>query len=88
LLWLAIYGHLFRESLACSRAQDAVLRYIGVAGIAAVVASMSYMMLDLFADDKSVQILFFVPVVVTAAARIVRESSRNVDEEMILSLKE
>ncbi len=89
LLWLAIYAHLFRESLACSRAQDTVLRYVGVAGIAAMVASMSYMMLDLFADDKSVQILFFVPLIVTAAARIVRESERNADEEMILDfLKE
>lgn len=81
LLWLAIYAHLFREALACSRAQDAVLRYIGVAGIATILASMSYMMLDLFADDKSVQILLFVPLLVTAAARIVRESE-SVSEKM------
>lgn len=89
LLWLAIYAHLFRESLACSRSPDMVLRYIGVAGMAAVLASMSYMMLDLFADDKSVQILFFVPLVVTAAARIVRELSCDADENFFLSsLKE
>jgi O-antigen ligase len=73
-LWLCMYVHLFREAKACSLSRDPVLRYIGVGGMAAVLASMSYMMLDLFADDKSVQILFFVPLVVTAAARIVRET--------------
>lgn len=89
LLWLVIYAHLFRESLVSSRAQDNVLSYIGVAGMATVLASMSYMMLDLFADDKSMQILFFVPVIVTAAARIVRESGRNTGEKIIRdSLKE
>lgn len=80
LFWLAIYAHLFRESLVCSRAQDTVLRYVGVAGMAAVLASMSYMMLDLFADDKSVQILFFIPLIVTAAARIARESGSSAGE--------
>jgi hypothetical protein len=73
-----LYVHLLREAWACARAQDRVLRYIGMAGVGVVTASASYMMLDLFADDKSVQILFFIPVVVTAAARIVRESPRQI----------
>lgn len=73
-IWLLIYAHLFREALVCSRAKDYLLRYIGVAGLSAVIASMSYMMLDLFADDKSLQILLFVPLLVTVAARVVRET--------------
>ena len=74
LIWLAIYYHLFREALFCSRARDPVLRFVGVGGMGAILASMSYMMLDLFADDKSLQILFFIPVLITACARIVRET--------------
>lgn len=74
IMWIAIYVYLFREALACSRARDYLLRYIGVAGVAAVVASMFYMMLDLFADPKTLQVLFFIPVLVTAAARIVKET--------------
>lgn len=75
LLWISIYVYLLREAWGCSRSQDKVLRYIGLGGFAAICASMSYMMLDLFADDKSVQILFFVPVLITAAARIARETA-------------
>ena len=75
LLWVSIYIYLLREAWGCSRSQDKVLRYIGLGGFAAICASMSYMMLDLFADDKSVQILFFVPVLITAAARIAREQA-------------
>lgn len=84
-LWLTIYVYLFREALACSRARDMVLRYVGLGGMAAVLASVSYMMLDLFSDDKSVQILFFIPVLTTAAARLVRETEGNAAQSISAS---
>lgn len=80
LLWLCIYIHLLREAWFCSKSRDKVVRYVGLGAFAAVAASMSYMMLDLFADDKSVQILFFVPILATAAARIARDIEAREEE--------
>jgi len=80
LLWLWLYAHLLREAWLCAGAHDPLLRYMGLGCLAAVVASMSYMMLDLFADDKSVQVLFFVPVLMSALARIVRNQTHNNNE--------
>lgn len=75
LIWLALYVHLLREAWFCARSSDRVYRYAGLGCFAAVVASMNYMMLDLFSDDKSVQILFFIPVLMTAIARLAREQA-------------
>jgi len=36
-----------------------------------------YMMLDLFSDDKSMQVLFFVPALMCAGARIAIQESRS-----------
>ncbi|WP_374337512.1 O-antigen ligase family protein [Methyloversatilis sp.] len=76
-LWVSIYIHLLRAAWrgACSR--DAFLRFLGLGCLATIAASMSYMMLDLFADDKSVQILFFVPIIATVVDRLARTAARE-----------
>lgn len=72
ILWASMYLHLLREAWRCGQAKDRVLRYLGIGCLGSVVASTSYMMLDLFSDDKSMQVLLFVPVLMTAAARVAR----------------
>jgi O-antigen ligase len=67
LLWL--YLAFARGAWHCSRSADRVFQLVGIAGLAVVVASLTYMMLDLFDDDKSMEFLLFVPVFVSAAAR-------------------
>ncbi|MGH6888121.1 MAG: O-antigen ligase family protein [Rhizomicrobium sp.] len=73
LLWLMVYWLFFRDALKCARSKDPFFRAIGIAGIAYFAAAMIYMNLDLFDNDKSIQLLIFIPLLVTAVARCVRD---------------
>jgi putative inorganic carbon (HCO3(-)) transporter len=70
ILWLMIFWTFFMEAKICSRSSDALLRYTGVAGMAIVLVALIYMMLDLFADDKTLQVVLFPLVVVSSAYRL------------------
>ncbi|MDA8093256.1 MAG: O-antigen ligase family protein [Betaproteobacteria bacterium] len=73
LLWLLLYRVFLRDALRCLKSRDRFYRFVGVAGLAYLLAALVYMNVDLFDDTKSIEVLLFVPVVVTAVARLVRE---------------
>ncbi|MDA8383188.1 MAG: O-antigen ligase family protein [Betaproteobacteria bacterium] len=73
LLWLLLYRAFLRDALRCLEARDRFYRFVGIAGLAYLLAAVVYMNVDLFDDAKSIEVLLFVPVVVTAVARLVRE---------------
>lgn len=70
LLWLMVFKTLFKEVKISSRSKDPLLRFTGVAGMAVILVALIYMMLDLFADDKTLQVLLFPLIVVSAAYRL------------------
>lgn len=73
-LWLAIVFQSFRDAVRCSRARDPFLRAVGLGGIGICIVAALYMSFDLFADDKTMQVLLFPLIVVGAAARIATRS--------------
>lgn len=74
-LWLMIFYEFFKDALLCSRTKDPLLRFTGVAGIGIVFVAIVYMNLDLFADDKTLQILLFPLLVISAACRLSQKKS-------------
>lgn len=74
-LWLLLYWAFLRDALLCFRSVDPFYRAVGIAGIGYIVAAVTYMNLDLFNDDKSIEILFFVPVLISAVARCARSKA-------------
>lgn len=76
-LWLAVFKTTFNEAKTCSRARDPLLRFTGVAGLAVILVALIYMMLDLFADDKTMQTLLFPLIVVSAAYRLLENNTQR-----------
>lgn len=75
ILWLGLYWQFFKDALKCSKSEDKFYSFIGTAGIGCVVSTCTYMMFDLFADDKTLQILLFTPVFVSAVSRLATAKS-------------
>lgn len=71
-LWLMIIYQFFKQAKECSRYKDPLLRYTGVAGMAIVLVASLYMMLDLFTDEKTLEVLLFPMLVIVAANKIGR----------------
>jgi len=70
IIWLLMFKMFFTEARICSRSNDKLLRFTGVAGMAIVLVILEYMMLDLFADDKTLQVILLPLTVVSAAYRL------------------
>lgn len=77
ILWLCLFYEFYQDARRCSCADDPLLRYLGVAGVGIVIVAVVYMNVDLFADDKTLQILLFPLVVVSAAARLAARHSES-----------
>ncbi|MDI1297796.1 O-antigen ligase [Methylotenera sp.] len=77
LLWLMIFYEFYRDAKSCSKSKDPLLRFIGIAGLGIVLVAVVYMNLDLFADDKTLQILLFPLLVITAANRVAIKQARD-----------
>jgi O-antigen ligase len=60
----------FKHALRAARAHDRVLLWAGLGIFGAFFATQVYMMLDLFADDKTMELLLIVPVLAMIADRI------------------
>ncbi len=70
LLFVWFQWRVFRHALRAARAHDRVLLWAGLGIFGAFFAMQVYMMLDLFADDKTLELLFIVPVLAMIADRL------------------
>jgi O-antigen ligase len=75
-LWLWLFWVMVRYPWRCSRAPDPFYRFFGIAGAGVTTGLLVYLNSDLFADDKSFQIMFLIPVLLCAAQRHVRHAAR------------
>lgn len=73
-IWLWIFYNFFIEAKKCSTSRDPLLRFIGVGGIGAVLVVVIYMNLDLFATDKTLQVVLFPLIFISAAYRISQQN--------------
>lgn len=80
MLWLGLYWQLLKEAWQCTKSVDQFYRYLGIAGVGCIVSTTTYMMLDLFSDDKTVQILLFTPIFVSAVGRLARLEKIQIEE--------
>lgn len=76
-IWLMIFYEFYQDAKRCSRAQDPFFRYLGVGGRGIVLVAVVYMNVDLFADDKTLQILLFPLVIISAAYKLHRQSGQR-----------
>lgn len=76
-LWLCIFYVLFSNARQCSLSREPLYRFLGVAGMAATLVALIYMGLDLFVEDKTLQILLFPLLVVSAANRLANKGIRH-----------
>ena len=75
-LWLALFWVMVRYPWRCSRSPDPFYGFFGIAGAGVTTGLLVYLNSDLFADDKSFQIMFLIPVLLCTAERHVREAAR------------
>jgi O-antigen ligase len=75
LIWILILKNFFDDARKCASSKDSLFRFVGVAGLATSVALSIYMMLDLFADDKTLQVILFPLLVTSAAYRLSKKSN-------------
>lgn len=76
-LWLLIFYSFYQDAKNCSQSKDPLLRFTGIAGLGIVLVAVMYMNLDLFADDKTLQILLFPLLVISAASKIATKQVRE-----------
>ena len=72
IIWLLIFYEFFKDAKSCALSKDKFFRFVGVGGLGIVLVACVYMNLDLFADDKTLQILLFPLVIIGAAANLNR----------------
>ncbi len=75
-LWFLL--SLFKMTLRSLRTTDKFLLLTAIGAAAGFWANVCYMSFDLFADDKTVEILLFVPVLILSLSRIVKTTTREV----------
>jgi O-antigen ligase len=73
-LWLMIFYEFYKDARVCSKAQDPFFRFLGVGGLGIVLVAVVYMNVDLFADDKTLQILLFPLVIISAASKLYKQT--------------
>lgn len=76
ILWLALFWVIVRYPWRFSRSPDGFYRFFGIAGAGVTTGLVVYLNSDLFADDKSFQIMFLIPVLLAVADRHVRDAAR------------
>ena len=75
LIWVMIFYAFYSDAKQCSLSTDKLYRFIGVAGLGVTSVAVIYMNLDLFADDKTLQVLLFPLVFVSACNRLSKQAS-------------
>jgi hypothetical protein len=76
-LWLWIWYCFYSDAKKLSALKEPLFRYLGVAGLGVVLVSVVYMNVDLFSEDKTMQVLLFPLVLISAASRIGQQRARN-----------
>lgn len=71
-LWLAIFYGFYHAARRLSRHPQQFFSYLGMAGMGVLTVSLVYMNIDLFSDDKTMQVLFYPLIFILAAERISR----------------
>lgn len=74
IIWLWIFYNFVIEAKKCADSRDTLYRFIGVGGIGAVLVVVIYMNLDLFATDKTLQVVLFPLIFISAAYRISQQN--------------
>jgi O-antigen ligase len=77
-LFMWFIFRVYKLMLACLRASDTILLFAGFGITGAFWAILSYMSLDLFADDKTVELLLFVPVLIISLSQAVQNNEREI----------
>lgn len=72
-IWLLILYFFYRDANICLRGEDGLGKYLGISGYALLTVATIYMMLDLFNTDKSVQIILFPLLIVSATAKLIKQ---------------
>ena len=69
-IWLWFFVEVARLGWRSSKSPDALLEMIGIAGLGVVTTEMVYMLVDLFHEDKPLEIMLFAPALMVSAARL------------------
>lgn len=77
LLWLWLFITVFQKARSIRDHKDKLYRFLSVSGYAVILVISIYMMLDLFADDKTLQVLLFPITLIVAVARIAQQTKQN-----------
>jgi O-antigen ligase len=77
MLWLILFGLMVRHPWRCARSEDPFYRFFGIAGTGMITGLLLYLNSDMFADDKTFQIVFFIPVLLCIADRHLRSRPRT-----------
>ncbi len=77
-LFMWFIFRLYKLTLTCLKTSDTILLFTAFGAIGAFWSILSYMNLDLFADDKTVEILLFAPVIIMSLSRIVQNSEKEI----------
>lgn len=70
ILWLWFFTTIFNASKLLANSNDRLFKFMSISGYAVLLVILVYMMLDLFADDKTLQVMLFPLIVIGAAAKI------------------
>jgi O-antigen ligase len=78
LIWVLIFYLFYQDAKQCSLSKDRLYRFMGVSGLGITFVAALYMNLDLFADDKTLQVLLFPLVLVSACSRLARQQANTI----------
>jgi O-antigen ligase len=67
-IWLWLCVELIRPACHCSKLPDRFLSLLGIAGLGVMAAQLVYTTVDLFHEDKPLEIMLFVPAMILAAS--------------------
>jgi O-Antigen ligase len=74
-IWLWFCLELIRPAWQCSKFPDRFLSLLGIAGLGVTAAQLVYTAVDLFHEDKPLEIMLFVPAMILAASRVALRDS-------------
>lgn len=70
ILWLLILYQFWRDAKVGAKSTDKLYQFTAIAGYGVVLVAALYMMLDLFVDEKTLQITLFPLLVISAVGRL------------------
>lgn len=76
-LWLMLLWNFSKVAYQSTRLPDPLYRHLGIGAFATVIALAILMMLDLFADDKTLQILLFPMILSSVAYRLSQQQTTS-----------